>query len=425
MTQKLEQTAPSQWSGEDKILMELVSRLYQWSMLYYQMPLPIIPTADPNDEAWLSPWDVIRAHFHDQSMTQEINALFDLTRAYRDHDPVTMAASATLFQNSVTGRAIKSQRKNIQKIPLELAYNKTGLFGWAKLFYLITFILFLFSFTNQRETLRHVALLMLVLGGIPHLVALIIRCIVMSRPPVTNLFETFIFVGLISVLIGVVVELTNKRWVGIMVGSFLGTLFLAIASKFSAEGDTMKMLVAVLDSNFWLGTHVVTITIGYAGCCAAGLIGHMYLIQNIFYARQKEVLQSTYRNLMGTLIFGLALTFLGTFLGGIWADQSWGRFWGWDPKENGALLIVLWCSIILHAKVGRLIGPVGVAVFSALGLIVVMWAWFGVNLLSVGLHSYGFTSGMATSLLIYVLFEILFIAAVLIHHNKKRRKVNV
>jgi len=201
----------------------------------------------------------------------------------------------------------------------------------------------------------------------------------MARPPVTNLYETFIFVGFIAVLLGIIIELIHKQWLGILVSSVCGIVLLFISAKFSAEGDTMKMLVAVLNSNFWLGTHVLSITTGYAGCCVAGIVGHLYIIQRLFKPKAKKLLNSTYRNLVGALLFGLMMTFLGTMLGGIWADQSWGRFWGWDPKENGALLIVIWCAMIFHARVANLIGPLGMAVGSVLGIIVVMWAWFGVN----------------------------------------------
>jgi ABC-type transport system involved in cytochrome c biogenesis permease subunit len=224
------------------------------------------------------------------------------------------------------------------------------------------------------------------------------------------LYETFIFVGFISVLLGIIIELVNKQWLGNVVASVCGVIFLLIATKFSAEGDTLKMLVAVLDSNFWLGTHVLSITIGYAGCCVAGIVGHLYIIQSLVKPKEKELLNSTYNHLIGTLLFGLMMAFLGTMLGGIWADQSWGRFWGWDPKENGALLIVIWTAMIFHAKISRMIGPLGMAVGSVLGIIVVMWAWFGVNLLSIGLHSYGFTSGIANGLALYVVLELLFLA---------------
>ena len=114
--------------------------------------------------------------------------------------------------------------------------------------------------------------------------------------------------------------------------------------------------------------------------------------------------------IFGITAFGLIFSFIGTVLGGIWADQSWGRFWGWDPKENGALLIVLWCAILFHAKLAHWIDQLGFAIGSILGIIVVMLAWFGINLLGVGLHSYGFTSGIAKALFTYIGFELVFIA---------------
>ena len=208
---------------------------------------------------------------------------------------------------------------------------------------------------------------------------------------------------------GILIELGSRKKLGILVSSLCGSILLLIASKFSSDGDTMKMLVAVLNSNFWLGIHVLHITMGYATCCVAGILGHIYLIQALISPQDKKSLDMTYRYTTGVLGAGLALTVLGTTMGGIWADQSWGRFWGWDPKENGALLIILWCAIIFHARIARFIGPVGFAASSALVIAVVMWAWFGVNLLSVGLHSYGFTSGIATNLAVYYACEAVFL----------------
>ena len=100
----------------------------------------------------------------------------------------------------------------------------------------------------------------------------------------------------------------------------------------------------------------------------------------------------------GIICFATLFSFVGTILGGIWADQSWGRFWGWDPKENGALLIVLWNAVILHARWGGMIRERGLAILAAGGNIVTCWSWFGVNELGVGLHSYGFTEGVLSTL---------------------------
>jgi ABC-type transport system involved in cytochrome c biogenesis permease subunit len=144
----------------------------------------------------------------------------------------------------------------------------------------------------------------------------------------------------------------------------------------------------------------------------AGVFGHIWLILRLI-GKDKATLEKVKLPMEGLLGFGLTFAFLGTMLGGVWADQSWGRFWGWDPKENGALLIVLWTAVIYHARVGGLIREIGLAAGTVIGCIMVMVAWLGVNLLGVGLHSYGFTNAMATGFKSYILFEVFFLAVVL------------
>ena len=276
------------------------------------------------------------------------------------------------------------------------------------MFYIFAFIFFVVSFTSSKPLWYNLGLGSVIAGFIPHVTGLLMRIIIMGRPPVSSLYETFIFVGFIAVLLGLLIEYYNRQWLGIITAAISGAALLFIANKYSAEGDTLKVLIAVLNSNFWLATHVTTITMGYAATCVGGLLGHIWLVQAVF-RKDRQTLDKTYKTTLGILGVALTLTFLGTNLGGIWADQSWGRFWGWDPKENGALMIVLWTALLFHAKVANMIGPLGLAVGAVIGMMVVMWAWFGVNLLSVGLHSYGFTSGVATSLIVYVVLEIIFL----------------
>lgn len=430
-TQRLHESNRDQWSGQDKDFLRLMTNLYQWSMSYRDLPFDVVPTSKSGRESWLSPQDAINNEFHDEAVRREVGLLRDMAVHYWNGEQIPFDLAARSLKNSVVMRVGGKEGKAVSKIPLELFYNKADFFLWAKLLYGLAFLVFLLSFLVPKVFVRQLSLGVILAGLVFHGCALILRMMIMARPPVTNLFETFIFVSLISVVLGVIIELVNKMWLGNVVASVCGLVFLLIAGKFSAEGDTMQMLVAVLDSNFWLALHVISITIGYAGVCVAGLIGHFYLLQGIRYPKEKALLESTYKNLIGTLGFGLMMTFFGTTVGGIWADQSWGRFWGWDPKENGALLIVLWCAIIFHAKVGRLIGPLGVAVASVLGIVVVMWAWFGVNLLSVGLHSYGFTSGVATGLLVYVIMETIFLSVSVpwaqrrlaaFHHGKMKKE---
>jgi ABC-type transport system involved in cytochrome c biogenesis permease subunit len=208
-----------------------------------------------------------------------------------------------------------------------------------------------------------------------------------------------------------ILEFFKKRNIGILTGSLAGLVMLMIAGKYAMEGDTMGMLVAVLDSNFWLASHVITIILGYAGIVLSGFIGHVYILQAIFVPGKKVLLKNTFQAVYSIQAFGIIFTFLGTVLGGIWADQSWGRFWGWDPKENGALVILLWSAILFHARLAGWIKEAAMAFGSIVGVIAVSLAWFGVNLLGVGLHSYGFTSGIARSLFIFIVCELLFIFA--------------
>ncbi len=153
----------------------------------------------------------------------------------------------------------------------------------------------------------------------------------------------------------------------------------------------MEMLRAVLDTNLWLATHVVVVTTGYASMFVAGLLAIIYIVRGFFTRTlTPDMARALSRMVYGIVCFATLFSFVGTILGGIWADQSWGRFWGWDPKENGALLIVLWNAVILHARWGGMIRERGLMAMAVFGNIVTSFSWFGVNMLGIGLHSYGF-----------------------------------
>ena len=143
----------------------------------------------------------------------------------------------------------------------------------------------------------------------------------------------------------------------------------------------------------------------------SGLLGVLYLVRGIFTPdldgqTDKQVTRMIY----GTTCFAIIFSFIGTILGGLWADDSWGRFWGWDPKENGALLIVLWNALILHARWDGMVKGRGLALLAIGGNIITTWSWFGVNELGVGLHSYGFTEGRRNFVLLFMLSQLVLIA---------------
>jgi ABC-type transport system involved in cytochrome c biogenesis permease subunit len=209
-----------------------------------------------------------------------------------------------------------------------------------------------------------------------------------------------------------VLERIYRLGVGNIVATAAGYATLRIAHVLSGDGDTFTVLQAVLDTQFWLATHVVCITLGYATTYVAGLLGLVYVLRGVgTRSLSAGVGKDLTRMIYGTLCFAILFSFFGTVLGGLWADDSWGRFWGWDPKENGALMIVLWNALVLHARWDGLVKDRGLAVLAVLGNIAVSWSWFGVNELGVGLHSYGFTEGVLLTLGLFCLSQLL-IAAV-------------
>ncbi len=392
----------------DADIVRLSRYMYLESQLGQSSLLTILPQeeTDPN---WLSPAEVIGDPARLQKYHSEINLLAGMTKDYRRGDAQDFSAQSRALRADVARLA--PLRLSKTNFGLEVRYDRVNPLFLAIIAYgialLLCFLFFLF-----RKPLWYRASVTAALAGFAlHLGGIVSRILIMRRPPVTSLYETFPFVALISIIAALFIERRTRQGIGLLAATLLGFILLLIANRYAADGDTMQMLVAVLNSNFWLSTHVVCITTGYGACLLCGAIGHIYLVRRAVQGKSPG-LREIDRMVYGTLCFGMLFSFIGTVLGGIWADQSWGRFWGWDPKENGALLIVLWCAILLHARYFGIIRELGMAVGSVLGAIIVSLAWLGVNLLGVGLHSYGFTSGAAVKLFSYIGAELLFLIVV-------------
>ncbi len=405
----IEKVEPSKWTPVQMEMFRLSSALFQWSQHHRTLPIAMIPLHGHGSEEWVSPWDALSLGINTPDVRQEITLLQDVSRHYLAGRQLEFDLAVHTFERSVLKRAGDS--RGVRHLDLELLYNRSDLFYRAKLFYGLAFLLGMVAILMDWKGLRYLATGAALVGLVPHTLGIIWRMMIMGRPPMTNLYATFLFVAFVTVVLGLIIEWFQRNNLGTILAGIGGLIQLLIAARFSSQGDTLGVVVAVLDSNFWLATHVVCITIGYGGCVAAGIAGHVYLVQNLFKPPEHPSLRSTMKAIYGLLAFGLIFSFLGTMLGGVWADQSWGRFWGWDPKENGALLIVLWCAALLHARLGGMIGPRGLALGSVFGVIIVIFAWLGVNLLGVGLHSYGFTSGLARGMWISISIELVFMAA--------------
>ena len=379
--------------------------------------IALIPPADsaPALASWLTPGSIAEeALLHGTPMPDQIEALADLEAMYRLRDDrAAFASRAESFRKRVVAAA--ERRGEYAKVPLEVAFYRAQFFYYAQILFVLGFLLAAFSWIKPMRILPRltagsvgVATLLLIAG-------ITMRCIIRGRPPVSTLYESILFTTGVAVISSMIAEYLNRQGIAMTLATVLGAagMFLADRYEMQEKIDTMPSLVAVLDTNFWLASHVTTVTIGYGAGLLAGAIGHVTILGRLLGLKRRD--ETFYRTLTsmtyGILCFGLLFSVVGTVLGGIWANESWGRFWGWDPKENGALAIVLWELIVLHARFGGYIRDQGLAISAVFGGVVVAASWWGVNLLGVGLHSYGFTSGILIALLSFFAIEALVIVA--------------
>ncbi len=324
--------------------------------------------------------------------------------AYHNHNPGAFNAYLADYQQYL------SADPRTQKVKWEAVFNMAQPFFWGILLYLIVFILILISWLVWETRLRRWAFQLLTMTFILHTISLGFRMWLQGRPPVTNLYSSALFVGWVAIGLGLVLERLFRNGFGTLVCSLVGFCTLIVAHHLSFQGDTLEVMQAVLDSNFWLSTHVVTITIGYGAVFLAGAIAVFYILRGLFSSSlTPELRKSLTKMVYGILCFALFFSFVGTVLGGIWADQSWGRFWGWDPKENGALLIVLWIAITLHSRLAGWIKERGLMAMAVFGNVVTAFSWFGVNMLGIGLHSYGFMEKGFLWLIGFIISQIILI----------------
>jgi ABC-type transport system involved in cytochrome c biogenesis permease subunit len=285
------------------------------------------------------------------------------------------------------------------RVSFETFFNNFAPFYYSAFSYLFAFVFAVAALLSWSKPLNRTAFLIILATFCVHTFALIARIYISGRPPVTNLYSSAVFIGWGCVVMGMIFESIYRLGIGNIIGAGLGAITLGISHLLAGDGDTFKVLQAVLDTQFWLATHVVCITLGYSTTFLAGALGLYYVVAGFVTTRvTPEASKELSRMMYGTVCFGIFFSFVGTVLGGLWADDSWGRFWGWDPKENGALLIVLWNAILLHAHWDKMVGPRGLAVLAVGGNVITSWSWFGVNELSVGLHAYGFTEGVWATL---------------------------
>lgn len=368
------------------------------------------PPASSDSAEWLTPAELVGEAFTGGPVAPEqadLIAAFEMV-AESAGNPAEFGRRAADFHDALT--TLARSRGEYGKVPLEVTYYRLQLFHYALMLYILAFLMVSLLWMRPGSRLLGAGSFgTLALSTLLLCAGITLRCIIRERPPVTTLYETILFVTAVAVATALFMEWVNRQGVALSIAAVMGVVGMFLANKYEArEGaDTMVSMAAVLDTNFWLATHVTTITIGYAAGLLAGGLAHVFVIGKLFGLRRNDpaYYRSVTRMVYGSICFSLFFSVLGTVLGGIWANESWGRFWGWDPKENGALMIVLWQLALLHARQDGILRDYGINIAAIIGGIIIAFSWFGVNMLGVGLHSYGFADGIFLALATFYAVE--------------------
>ena len=414
-----EATGSKMNSRHESLLQQLVN-----AATFAQFEIFILPPADRKETAWMSAGGAIMKplNFPKQDFTREVEdiKLLETVSLSAYQDEATFRKNLISFREQLVKRA--EDRGEYQHVKLEASFYRMNWFLNALGCFIFGTLTAFGMWTVGRGTagriLARCTSVITWIGLGLCITAMVQRSIIMQRPPVGNLYDTIIFIAATVVLISLVVEWMTRRRFALGIAPILGTLLIILSRRFELGDakDYMDPLIAVLDSNYWLTTHVLTITLGYATGLLSAFLSVIYLLMRglALDNGDRDMRRSLTRAAYGMICLTLFLALVGTVLGGIWANDSWGRFWGWDPKENGALLIVLWTLAILHGRLGGYIKEWGLHLASVFTAAVVTFSWWHVNFLNTGLHNYGFTAGKTTIWAFYAVVTLIIIFGLIV-----------
>ncbi len=364
--------------------------------------------------------------------------LLELYASREDNHPAT-AEMKRLYANVLQYEAVKnktaftiveessSESVDVKRLATEVSYHKANL---ALVAFVLAFIACLLAslnmvFKSRKLDIAANGACIATAGILAVLFAL--RTYIAAHAPLSSLYEIVLLVAMLLMAFetGAFIFCKKRTYTLMVPVTFMAAVLLFFAKFVLEPGDTFRPIPAVLNSSVFLTIHVFTIALGFAGMILSGVVAHVALFRasitgKIASTSEKDRAGSSCELprtpldslLYGTLVFGAVFTVIGTLLGGVWADYAWGRFWGFDPKECGALFVILWAMLLLHLRSGRLVNVRMFALLNCFNVIVTFLCWFGVNLLGVGLHSYGFQNGTAMWLGVFVIVDVMFIVLI-------------
>src|SRR6266536_1931720 len=375
--------------------------------------LLIVPSPQRETDAWIVPDPAAVAVYYNE--TQVAPAFAELTkmmRAYTQGDGFNFSRAANQLRAGLRELSPATYPQDRQ-LRLEYFYNHFEGFYRAIWCYGIALVILIVAHLRKRgRALRNIGVAVAIVGLAFQATGIVMRCMIAGRPPVTNMYESIIWVSFAVLFFGMIFFARYRAPVYLLAALPVTLIALLLVHQMPiAMPSSIDPLVPVLRDNFWLTVHVLTITLSYAAFALAMGFGHILLWR---YARNPAAARGDapmHFWLYRVLQLGVLLLAAGTILGGVWANYSWGRFWGWDPKETWALIALLCYILALHGRLAGWWTQFGLAVASVVCFLAVLMAWYGVNfVLGKGLHSYGFGIGGETYVAIFVLLDLLFVA---------------
>lgn len=410
-----------QQNPRDQELKRALSRLGVFRNVVEGQAFPIIP--QPAPQPWLG-----LGSASESPRGEPIQAAFTrLLEAYRSGQKESFAAATAELRKAVQGQMGDEWNASTERlVSLEVVYNRMRPFQLAWIFYLLGALAWAAvpAFSKRPRVARAFAWSATLVAFLLHVAGMTLRSVIAGRPPVSNMYESVIWVAFGVILFALILYRFQRQIVLLATGCAVATLCLIAGDAAPAVLDpTINPLVPVLRSNYWLTIHVLTITLGYSAFALTLGISNVTLYHFIRHERTQErqrtiasLNQLNYRSMQ----FGVVLLAAGTILGGVWADESWGRFWGWDPKEVWALIALLCYLVILHARYTGWVAQFSFAAWSIVAFLSVLMAWYGVNfILGAGLHSYGFASGGTPTVVAFSALQVLYVGLAAFMHWRR------
>lgn len=296
-----------------------------------------------------------------------------------------------------------------KSVSLEHFYNHHKPWRKAAIGSILALLLLLAHWLLRLKVFSYLAAAAVLWVVIEQTLGFTLRTIILGRAPVTNTYEVILWVGLVALVCGIIGQMLNRK-AHYLVTGLVASLVALLFAQLVPLGDQTNSIPAVLRSNYWLVVHVMVICASYGAFLLAAILGHAFLIRDVILRQKPDpearLIVQSYRLMQ----VGLFLLTAGTILGGVWAAESWGRFWGWDPKETWSLIAIVVYFLLLHARYCGWIKDFGLAVASIIGFMAIIWCFYGVNyVMATGLHSYGFGTGGEVWVGIWGLAEIAFV----------------